>query len=79
MLGETHDILHEFPEMEDKIRDMATNNEAFAHLMREHDQMDAKIRDLELHDQPVADFYMEDLKKQRAVLKDRLYDMIRDA
>ena len=47
--------------------------------MREHDQMDAKIRDLELHDQPVADFYMEDLKKQRAVMKDRLYEMIREA
>jgi len=79
MLGETHDILHEFPEMEHKIRDLAANNETFAHLMRKHDQMDAKIRDLELHDQPVGDFYMEDLKKQRAALKDRLYDMIRQA
>lgn len=79
MLGEFHDILHEFPGMEDRIRVMAANDDTFAHLMREHDQMDAKIRDLELNNQPVADFYMEDLKKQRAVLKDRLYDMIREA
>jgi uncharacterized protein YdcH (DUF465 family) len=79
MLGESHDILHEFPGLEDKIRNLANDNETFAQLMRQHDQMDAKIRDLELHDQPVGDFYMEDLKKQRAALKDRLYDMIREA
>jgi uncharacterized protein YdcH (DUF465 family) len=39
--------------------------------------MDAKIRDLELNNQPVSDVYMEDLKKQRALLKDQIYDRIR--
>ena len=77
MLGEFHDILHEFPEYRSKIRELMASNREFAGMLREHDIIDAKIRDLELHDQPVADEYMEDLKKQRALMKDRLYAVIR--
>jgi uncharacterized protein YdcH (DUF465 family) len=77
MLGESHDVYHEFPGMRDQINALLTADSAFADKIREHDQMDAKIRDLELNNQPVSDVYMEDLKKQRALLKDQIYDRIR--
>ena len=77
MLGEMHDILHEFPNLEGKITDLHDNNPEFAQLMDEHDKLDTKIRDLEEHDQPTSDFRMEDLKKQRAMLKDKIYDILR--
>ena len=77
MLGEMHDILHEFPNLEDKINELHESNPEFAHLMDEHDQLDTEIRDLEEHDQPTSDFHMEELKKKRALLKDKIYDILR--
>ena len=77
MLGEAHDIDHEFPEYHDVIVRLSDRDPEFAALMHEHDKIDAEIRDLELHDQPVADTYMEIQKKKRALLKDRIYDILR--
>jgi hypothetical protein len=78
MLGEIHDVLHEFPELEGKIDEMRANNEAFARLMDEYDALDAKVRKLEELGTPVADETIEDLKKERLMLKDRLYDLLRN-
>ena len=33
MLGESHDLLHEFPDLEDKISNLRSSNEEFARLM----------------------------------------------
>ncbi|MFP4062290.1 MAG: DUF465 domain-containing protein [Halochromatium sp.] len=77
MLGEMHDVLHEFPELEDKIDEMRASNAAFAELMDDYDELDAKVRHLEELGTPVADETIEDLKKQRLLLKDRLYDLLR--
>jgi len=77
MLGENHDLFHEFPEYKDKIVEMRGNHEEFARIMDDYDTLDAKIRELELHDQPVADNYMEELKLQRVQLKDRLYELLK--
>lgn len=77
MLGEIHDVLHEFPELEGKIDEMRASNEAFATLMDDYDTLDAKVRKLEELGTPVADETIEDLKKERLLLKDRLYDLLR--
>ncbi len=77
MLGEMHDILHEFPNREEVIKDLHDNNPEFAQLMDDHDKLDNQIRDLEEHDQPTSDFHMEVLKKKRAFLKDRIYEILR--
>lgn len=76
MLGEPHDLLHEFPEYEDKITKLRHTSGKFARLMIEYDELDAKIRNLEEQAQPVSDTYMEDLKKVRVTLKDELYDIL---
>jgi uncharacterized protein YdcH (DUF465 family) len=77
MLGEEHDIDHEFPEYHETIVRLSDRDPEFAALMHEHDKLDAEIRDLELHNQPVADTYMEDQKKKRALLKDKIYEILR--
>ncbi len=76
MLGESHDLIHEFPEYKEKIIELRQGEGEFSQLMQEYDDLDVQIRDLEMHDQPVADEYMEDLKKQRVALKDRLYEIL---
>ena len=77
MLGEKHDILHEFPNLEETINSLHENNPEFPQLMDSHDKLDNEIRDLEERDQPTSDVHMEELKKQRALLKDRIYGILR--
>jgi len=77
MLGEPHDLLHEFPELEGKIEAMRASNADFAHLMNDYDSLDARVRQIEELGTPVADETIEELKKERLALKDRLYNILR--
>jgi uncharacterized protein len=77
MLGEPHDLLHEFPELVGKIEEMRASNVDFAHLMTDYDDLDARVRQLEELGTPVADETIEELKKERLALKDRLYRILR--
>lgn len=79
MLGETHDILHEFPNLEETIRNLHHNDPEFAGLMERHDSLDTEIRQLEELNQPIDDFDMEELKKTRALLKDQIYQYLRES
>ena len=77
MLGESHDLLHEFPDLETKIASLRESDQTFAQLMNEYDTLDARVRKLEELGTPVADETIEDLKKERLLLKDRLYEILR--
>lgn len=77
MLGEEHDIDHEFPEYHESIVRLSNRDPEFATLLREHDRLDEEIRELELHDLPVSDTYIEVQKKKRALLKDKIYEILR--
>lgn len=76
MLGESHDLLHEFPEHAEKISELRESSGEFRKLMEEYNWLDAQIRNLEEHDQPVADVHMDEMKRRRVQLKDSLYDML---
>ena len=77
MLGESHDLLHEFPDLESKISALRSSNAEFTRLMDDYDALDARVRDLEELGTPVADETIEELKKERLVLKDTLYAILR--
>ena len=77
MLGESHDLIHEFPEFSDKINELKAKDPAFAKLMDHYDALDRRVREWEELAQPVADETMEDLKKERLKLKDELYALLR--
>ena len=77
MLGESHDLIHEFPEFSGKINELKAKDPAFAKLMEDYDALDRRVRELEELAQPVADETMEDLKKERLKLKDELYALLR--
>ena len=79
MLGESHDVEHEVPEFHDQIESLRARDLDFSALMEKHDHLDEEIRELEEKGQPVADQYMEDMKKERALLKDRIYAALRAA
>jgi uncharacterized protein len=77
MLGESHDLLHEFPNLQEKIAALRLQDPEFARLMDDYDGLDAQVRHLEELGTPVADETIEDLKKQRLLLKDTLYGILR--
>lgn len=77
MLGESHDLLHEFPELEGKIATLRASDAEFARIMDQYDDLDARVRSLEELGVPVADETIEELKKERLLLKDRLYSFLR--
>jgi len=77
MLGESHDLRHEFPNLNDKISVLCDSDQAFAHLMADHDSLDAQVRELEELGTPVTDETIEELKKRRLLMKDRLYAKLR--
>ena len=76
MLGESHQLLLEFPEFAEKIADLRANSDSFHHLMDEYDWLDSHIRSLEEVSVPVSDFHIEEMKKRRVHLKDKLYQLI---
>ncbi|HMT79063.1 MAG TPA: YdcH family protein [Azonexus sp.] len=71
-----HDLHHEFPEFNDAIHALKTGNAHFAKLFDSYHRLTGKVEDLEENDMPVADFTIEDMKKQRVKLKDELYHMM---
>lgn len=73
MLGERHDLHHEFPEHAELIHQLLGSDPSFAAVYKEYDDLDAKILDLEQRGEPVADEVMEQFKQRRAQLKDQLY------
>jgi hypothetical protein len=71
-----HDLHSEFPEFSEAINVLKAGNAHFATQLASYQRLTGKVEDLEAHDMPVADFTMEDMKKQRVHLKDALYHML---
>lgn len=73
---EHHDLQQEFPEFNDAIQALKAGNAHFARLSATYQRLTGRVEDLEAHDMPVADFTIEDMKKQRVKLKDELYHLL---
>ena len=73
MLGESHDLVSEFPEFQQRIEVLRVSDNDFAKLMNTYNQLDARIRRIEEFGQRVTDETIENLKRQRLKLKDQLH------
>ena len=78
MLGENHSLVHELPEMKDKIAELVKTDDGFAADMKTYDNLDKEIRKLELKDSPIDDGSMHQMKHDRSVLKDALHARLSD-
>ncbi|MFO7602675.1 MAG: YdcH family protein [Gammaproteobacteria bacterium] len=79
MLGEKHDLLHEFPEYREQIHALKTGNAHFARLFEEYHAVDHEIRRIEEGVETPSDDYLEERKKLRLNLKDQLFEMLQQA
>lgn len=78
MLGEKHDLVHEFPEYKDRIHELKTGNAHFARLFDEYNEIEREVRRIEEGVEITADEYLEERKKLRLNLKDQLFEMIKN-
>ena len=70
---EHHPLTKEFPEFRDQIHTLKEGDAHFARMMDEYEEVDKEIVRIETEQEARTDEYLEDRKKVRLSLKDKLY------
>lgn len=68
-----------FPEYRDLITQLKTTDRHFMSLFERHNDLDQKIKNMEAHIEHATQQEIESLKKEKLVLKDELYGLLRRA
>ncbi|MGA1562340.1 MAG: YdcH family protein [Gammaproteobacteria bacterium] len=76
---EHHPLTKEFPEFRDQIHTLKEGDAHFARLMDEYEDVDKEIVRIETEQEARTDEYLEDRKKVRLSLKDKLYAALKAA
>ena len=76
MQVEHHELHHEFPEFIDTMQVLRKSDSYFLQLFDEYHKLTHQVEHLEEEDLPVYDFTIEEMKKKRAMLKDKMYKML---
>lgn len=76
MSVEHHDLIHEFPELREKIHELKVSNAHFRHLFDEYHRLTREVENMENEVTPVSTRTEEDAKLRRVHLKDELYQML---
>ena len=76
---EKHDLIHEFPEHKERIHLLKMENNYFLRLFDEYHDVANQVRNIENEVEVRSDIFLEDKKKQRLMLKDKLYSLIKKA
>ena len=79
MFGEHHHLTQEFPEFKERIHELKVANPAFAELVDKYNALDDEIYRIEEQIETPSDEYTEKLKKERLLLKDELFQLLRHA
>lgn len=79
MSNTPHELAQEFPEHAEKMHALKTSDSHFARLFDEYHEVNRSIHRAETNVEPVGDAHMEGMRKQRMVLKDRIYGMLTKA
>ena len=77
MFGEQHDLHHEFPEYNDKIRELKMSDGHFKRLFEEYDELAHEMVRIQQEIETPSDEFVEGLKVKRLHLKDALYSMLK--
>lgn len=79
MSNTPHELAAEFPEFVEKMSALKQSNAHFAKLADEYHDVNRKIHRAETNVEPIENLAEEQLRKQRAALKDEIYGMLRAA
>lgn len=76
MQVEHHELQHDFPEFLDVMQALRTSDGNFGQMFDEYHRLTSEVERLEEEDVPVDDFTIEEMKKARAKLKDKMYKLL---
>ena len=76
MTIEHHDLVHEFPELRDRIHELKIGNNHFRKLFDEYHELTSDIENMEKEEMAVSTQTEETAKLRRVHLKDELYKML---
>lgn len=68
-----------FPEYRDLITRLKGHDAHFTRLFDKHNELDQQIKNKEAHIDPGSQIEIEQLKKEKLLLKDQLYGILRQA
>ena len=68
-----------FPEYRDLINELKTTDGYFLEIFKKHDDLDQQVRHMEQGVKPGTHIEIENLKKEKLVLKDQLYALLKRA
>lgn len=68
-----------FPEYRELISKLKTTDRHFSHLFDKHNNLDQKIQRMEAHIEASTHEEIETLKKEKLLLKDQLYAVLKKA
>ncbi len=68
-----------FPEYRELINELKANDSYFLDIFKKHDHLDQQVRNMELRLEPGSHIEIENLKKEKLLLKDELYALLRKA
>lgn len=76
MSHKPHELPEEFPEFAGKMAELKENDAHFARLYDEYHEVNTAVYRAETNLEPTDQFHEEDLRKQRAALKDEIYRLL---
>ncbi len=74
---EKHDLIHELPEFREQIHQLKMNDAHFAKLFKQYHEVDHEIHRIETGVETPSNEYLEQKKKLRLSLKDKLFAMLK--
>lgn len=66
-------LIESFPELKTAFHDLKTHNEHFQKLLKRYEELEAIIHKVDHGQEAMSDLALEQVKKERVVLKDELY------
>jgi uncharacterized protein YdcH (DUF465 family) len=68
-----------FPEFSELISQLRSSDRHFSHLFDKHNDLDEQIQRMEAHRLQATPTEIETLKKEKLLLKDQLYSLLKQA
>jgi len=74
---ENHDLLHVFPEYQEKIVQLKTENDHFSDLFDEYHKTKREVFSIKTEEVITTDEYLKELKVKLLHLKDEIYHILK--
>ena len=72
-----HELSEEFPEFAEQMHELKQSDAHFAKLANEYHEINRQVHRAETNVEPMEQLAEDQLRKQRAVLKDEIYGILR--